>query len=398
MIKLFPGDTVLVKLTDGKWEKGQILKFNDFYEIRLSNNSKILIVNKDTVILGINIIKVSSDFNMACNNCKHYNKRGNDDPCCRCLGRTNHSRWEACDSLKNEDKLRGLDINAFSIDEGPFTDKKVNYSYISTNLCEGSNKLAHQIHDQLSAGKLKIEKIDMESFYPNPKFNIKLLDLPTHSDYIDALRYSAEFMADFNKKENKNMKKQQKKRDRNIIKVKDLETRKIKEIMFNGPATIIKWDPTWKDIVGDKTVTVCKEPDKLDKTTGFLLAVLKEILDNKSYGNILEKIDEIKEFDELSKQTVEADLNNKTEPLHCSIKDLKETTEAIANVYNPGSVVKYKNGKKYYKVLCYRFDEDLKEMVYILQAYKGNWFVDNGLEDTRKRNVPHSKLIRVRSK
>lgn len=407
--KLVDGDTVLVKhpvVTDNKWKKGKVIwhcadkysvRYNivdsdSYYEIRFSDEGRLIFDINNPYWCDINIIKVDSNFNMICRNCKHCDKRGNDDPCCRCLGRTDHSRWEPCDSLKNKNALRGLDIKTFSIDEGLLSDKMVDYSFIST--------LERQMHEQALASPLKIEKLDIESFYPRP----------THSDSIDALRYCvddaryfAEFMADFNKKENKDMKKQQKRRNRNILVVKDFNTAiEFDEIKFNGPATIIKWKHTFTQAINnekaDKTVTVAKEPDKFDKTTGFLLAVLKEVLDNKSYGNILEKIDEIKEFDELSKQTVEADLNNKTRLHHCSIKDLKEATEALGNVYVSGSVVKYKNGKKYYKVICYRFDEDLKEMVYILQAYKGTCSTDNGLEHIYKRNVPHSKLIRVRRK
>lgn len=302
MIKLVAGDTVLVKhpkFTDGKWKKKKIYVVDSgFYEIRFSTGDNIT-VGDNVIIYDCEIIKVDSNFKMRCANCKHCHKLGNDEPCYGCL-RQQHDRnyWEPCDSLKNKDKLNENDIKTFSIDEGPFTDKKVNYSYISTNRCNTVNMLEREMHEQLLASPLKIEHLDMSSLYPN--FHVR--DLPKHPD--DALRYcmddarvTAKLMEYFNKKENKNMKQKQKKRDRNIIKVKDIETRKIKEIMFNGPATIIKWDPTWiqfsHDIVGDKTVTVCKEPDKFDKTTGFLLAVLKEVLDNKSYGNILEKIDEI---------------------------------------------------------------------------------------------------------
>ena len=413
--KLVNGDTVLVKhpiFTDGKWEKGQILKSNDHYEIRLFNSRKILfIINKTDIVYDVSIIKVDPYFKIGCSNCKHCDKLGCDEPCHKCILGPKNSRWEPCDSLKNKDKLNGNDIKTFSIDEGPFTDKKVNYSYISTSRSKTVNMLERQMHEQLLAKPFKIVNLDMESMYPDLKGGYKLdysKNIPYHSDNIDALRYSindarvfAEFMADFNKKENKNMKKQQKRRNRNILVVKELNTAiEFDEIKFNGPATIIKWKPTFDQLVndkkGDKTVTVAKEPDRFDKTTGFLLAVLKEVLDNKSYGNILEKIDEIKEFDELSKQTAEADLNNKTGLHHCSIKDLKEATEALENVYIPGSVVKYKYGKKNYMVISYRFDEQLKEMVYILRPYKGAWYSD--LEDTRRKNVPHSKLIMVRRK
>lgn len=366
MTKIVCGDTVLIKhpvVTDNKWKKGKVIwhrgdkysmRYNivdsdSYYEIRFSDEGRLIIGDiNNPYWADINIIKVDSNFDMGCLNCKHCDKCGYQEPCSICGPR--NSRWEPCDSLKNKDKLNGNDIL-----KGGY---KLNYL---------KNRIEHCIN--------------------------------TESDL-------AEFMADFNKKENKNMKKQQKKRDRNIIQAKSLEVRKIKEIMFNGPATIIKWEPTTiqisHDIPADKTVTVCKEPDKFDKTTGFLLAVLKELVDNQSYGNILEKIDEINKVDEEDlkpKYNGEAyKYDNKDTIHHCSIKDLKEATEALENAYHPGSVVKYKNGKKYYKVLCYRFDEGLKEMVYILQTYKGTCFMDINLKDTRKGNVPHSKLIEVRRK
>lgn len=371
--KLLHGDTVLVKhpvTTDGKWKKGELIwnGNEDYYEIKLSDGNHYIIT--DYPAYDFSIIKVDSDFSMTHGNCKYSDKMFYEDPCNKCLFERQKCHWEPCDDLFDERVL------------------------------------------------FKPEKLDVASFYPN--FHHEVRNLPIHSDNIDALRRycindaraCAEFMADFNKKENKTMKKQQKKRDRNIIQAKNLEARKIKEIMFNGPATIIKWEPTvhqqiWNE-KADKTVVVCKEPDSFDKTTGFLLAILKELLDNKSYGNILEKIDEIKEFDEFSKQTVEEDLKPKyngeaykydnKDKTHFSIKDLKEATEALEDVYVPGSVVKYKNGKKYYMVYAYRFDDQLKEMVYILRPYKGTCFTDNNLEDACKGNVPHSKLIIVRRK
>lgn len=355
--KLFPGDTVLVKhpiFTDGKWKKGQILKVNDVYEIRLSNDIKTLVINKTNIVYDINVIKVDSNFKMGCANCKHWNKLGNDEPCYECLRGHNHYYWKPCDSLKNKDKLIGNDIKTFSIDEGPF--------------------------------------------YPNPKFDIKLLDLPTHSDYIDALRYSAKLMAYFNKKENKNMKKQQKRRNRNILVVKDFNTAiEFDEIKFNGPATIIKWKQTFTQAINDKkadkTVTVTKEPDKFDKTTGFLLAVLKEVLDNKSYGNILEKIDEIKKSDELS---VEEDRDSKY--VHHipkgTIALLNEAAEAMNNAFHIGSRVKYIHGKLVYRVVDCAYIPTKHEMYYTLSAYQND--ILSGHETPKVYNVAHHRLKQVK--
>ena len=235
----------------------------------------------------------------------------------------------------------------------------------------------------------------MESFYPN---FYEVRNLPTHSDNTDALRYFAEFMADFNKKENKDMKKQQKRRNRNILVVKELNTAiEFDEIKFNGPATIIKWKQTFTQAINDKkadkTVTVAKEPDKFDKTTGFLLAVLKEVLDNKSYGNILEKIDEIKKSDELS---VEEDRDPKYDE-HIpkgTIALLNEAAEAMNSAFHIGSRVKYIHGKLVYRVIDCEYIPTKHEMYYTLSAYQNN--ILSGHETPKVYNVAHHRLKQVK--
>lgn len=102
-------------------------------------------------------------------------------------------------------------------------------------------------------------------------------------------------------KEDNKMKKEQKKRNRNIIKTEKYQ-RTIKDITFNGPAVIVKFEPTGEDLSygrfkGDKVVVVCKDGDKYDMKTGFLLAILKEFLNNQSYGNVLEKLDSFDALD-----------------------------------------------------------------------------------------------------
>lgn len=104
-----------------------------------------------------------------------------------------------------------------------------------------------------------------------------------------------------NIKEDNKMKKEQKKRNRNIIKTEKYQ-RTIKDITFNGPAVIVKFEPTGEDLAwgrfkGDKVVVVCKDGDKYDMKTGFLLAILKEFLNNQSYGNVLEKLDSFDALD-----------------------------------------------------------------------------------------------------
>lgn len=104
-----------------------------------------------------------------------------------------------------------------------------------------------------------------------------------------------------NKEDNKMKNQQQKKRNRNIIKTEKYQ-RTIKDITFNGPAVIVQFEPTGEDLAwcrtkGDKVVVVCKDGDKYDMKTGFLLAILKEFMNNQSYGNILEKLDSFDALD-----------------------------------------------------------------------------------------------------
>ena len=60
---------------------------------------------------------------------------------------------------------------------------------------------------------------------------------------------------------------------------------KIKEVIFNGPATIIFWD--------DNTRTVVKDyaSSEYDKEKGILYAALKHLATKKEYGDILRTID-----------------------------------------------------------------------------------------------------------
>lgn len=87
-------------------------------------------------------------------------------------------------------------------------------------------------------------------------------------------------------------------RDHKFVRT-EIKNKRIKEVIFNGPATIIKWEPSMSQFCnnkkGDKTVSVCGEGDIYDKEKGFLLAVIKEFVDNQSYDNILRMMDSFNE-------------------------------------------------------------------------------------------------------
>lgn len=53
----------------------------------------------------------------------------------------------------------------------------------------------------------------------------------------------------------------------------------IDDVIFNGPATIIKWDD------GTKTVVKCQKGEEFDKEKGFAMAILKKLCGNSGVFN-----------------------------------------------------------------------------------------------------------------
>ena len=77
-----------------------------------------------------------------------------------------------------------------------------------------------------------------------------------------------------------------------IIRANGMYRREIKDVIFNGPATVIKWGDNGSSFAEPKSVVKCQKGDVYDPTTGFLLAVIKGFVDKESYGNILRMIDD----------------------------------------------------------------------------------------------------------
>lgn len=188
---------------------------------------------------------------------------------------------------------------------------------------ELSEKEKEYMHDDMAATMSYLCHLHKNGFYgtgTDTKINFK------NGEYIHV-----------NKEDNK-MKKEQKKRNRNIIETKaNTFKRTIKDIKFNGPAVIIEFEPTGYDYAfcrtkGDKVVVVCKDGDKYDMKTGFLLAILKEFLNNQSYGNILEKLDS---FDALDIPQVGKD-DNLANVVYCKFQE--------------GDIVRFKRGTARFKV------------------------------------------------
>ena len=77
---------------------------------------------------------------------------------------------------------------------------------------------------------------------------------------------------------------------RNETKFTPLYMPRIREVMFNDPATICWFEDN------SKTVAIAGHGDKYDKETGLAICMLKRVLGNKEYRNIMDKhcYDEVK--------------------------------------------------------------------------------------------------------
>lgn len=233
-----------------------------------------------------------------CSNCSHCYERSNGPHCGGCFIE-DHSNWEeALPPLQPKFKVG---------------DKVIFTSRLNGDNTKGTiTKVFEKGSVAIRNGDYVVKEYDSNSFWEVWENDITGIwdespSLPS-PDFLDYFRYFPKFNIPIFKndailrvdtdsikvKEDKKMKDRP--RDHKFVK-SIFKERRIKEVMFNGPATIIKWEPTTYDICvngntkGDKTVSVCGEGDKYDKTTGFLLAVIKEFVDNQSYDNILRTID-----------------------------------------------------------------------------------------------------------
>ena len=193
-------------------------------------------------------------------------------------------------SKLNGDDTRGtitkiLEKGSISIKNGDYVVKE----YGSNSFWEVWEKDITGVWDECT---LSMPTDHLDYFRYFPKFSF-----PTVSDGVllgidtDSIKVKNGEYIKVKKEDNMNNRPRNHKFVRTISK-----ERKIKEVIFNGPATIIKWEPTMPDYAngkckGDKTVSVCGVTDPYDKEKGFLLAVIKEFVDNQSYDNILRMMD-----------------------------------------------------------------------------------------------------------
>lgn len=69
-----------------------------------------------------------------------------------------------------------------------------------------------------------------------------------------------------------------------VLPTKNLNIDDIEDVIFNDPATIIRW----KD--GTKTIIKCQPGDKYDKEAGLALAICKKVFGNKgNYNEVFKK-------------------------------------------------------------------------------------------------------------
>lgn len=95
---------------------------------------------------------------------------------------------------------------------------------------------------------------------------------------------------------------------------------KIKDVIFNDPATIVLW------IDGSKTVVKCQEGDEYDKTKGLALCIAKKYFGNKgNYNEIFKKWipdEDLSEFSIFDDAT------------HNVKKNLEDLGKKLSNLFN----------------------------------------------------------------
>lgn len=116
----------------------------------------------------------------------------------------------------------------------------------------------------------------------------------------------------------------------------EIITFSIDTVIYNKPATIIKW----KD--GSKTVVKCGKNDEYDPEKGFVMAVIKKMLGNKGnyYNTIRQWLPTDMKFENVSEVTVKQDCKGKQE-VAVSIKNIPHNEETATETKGD------KNGKRH---------------------------------------------------
>lgn len=134
--------------------------------------------------------------------------------------------------------------------------------------------------------------------------------------------------------------------------------REIKDIIFSGPATVIKFNNQFDK--EEKTVVKCQNGDEFDKTKGFLLALVKEFVDKKSWNNILRIIDSFEEEKNEKEKSIAEIFDSLPENVKNDIYVEIERASRPTRKFSGQDIVKLSKSNTGYIIERCRWNEDKK--------------------------------------
>lgn len=228
-----------------------------------------------------------------CAYCKHVNKSPEVKPCSICISRfcNNKPNFEL-DPVRYFKNMMGSLAKEFGVDVEFCTRRRKDYIYViaifsydgskskySICICDKNNE--SELMDVIESVRRKLPTLKN----PEPVPTFDLSKKPNYSFGIKHAMYESSFgrvtrtYAD----------------NRTIPKIKDVK--------FNGPATIVFWED------GTKTVVKCQEGDTFDPEKGVAMAIVKKVHGDRSryYGDLIKPWVEKYETDQITSKLTDTE-------------------------------------------------------------------------------------------
>lgn len=340
------GDSVWFPFDNGtKEQKGEIKWFSNVNEYAILGNvdKKIHFVkeNEISIIAPHKRYLEIKDNKKRCSNCRWHDKCIDEHPCSNCNGFI-HSNWEP--------KVEKVDYRSFY----PVTTGLSSPIY---------DDLKRHIDTQLASEQMWGIAASTKLFGIIPDNTSVITVKNGTSITCDGFKGGKKFM-----EENKKM----------VIRTVTYK-REIKDIIFSGPATVIKFNNQFDK--EEKTVVKCQNGDEFDKTKGFLLALVKEFVDKKSWNNILRIIDTFEEEKDEKDKNIAEIFDSLPEKVKNDIYVEIERASRPTRKFSGQDIVKLSKSNTGYIIERCRWNEDKKCWEYFCNNGNGycRWYEEDRL-------------------
>ena len=336
----------------------------------------------------------SSDRKKRCSTCKWWYLTGSSEPCRSCVT-GNSNKWEPKD--KDDYKIGDtVNYHVMDVDDiktelktGTIIAKEAHHSNYDFTITDDFEGVSWGVNKEWIVEKVLTLK-DESSMHPSTISTITI-----DRDATDSLAYSIKrkldminrnaiyglkggyeigeaFSSEYIKNDcesvksflndiygiNKTKENNQMKKNDKLIRMNGKYKKEIKKVIFSGPATTIVFedeiDIPYGRVIKPKTTVKCQDGDEFNKTTGFLLALLKTFVDKNSYNNILRTIDSFEEENkdlDISKVVNSLSKKEKKKLYYELGKAAREAVEGTEFKFEVGDIVRLKAGASLYKVV-----------------------------------------------